>query len=124
MIKKLRYVFLMLAFIETLQAQEIHFSQISNNQFIINPANAGTCDGTLRIGANYRSQGAAISVPYKTFSAWAETHFEPQNFNRSTIGFGISLLSDEAGDGGLKTTAGYLTASFIKGFNKENTFKA
>jgi len=123
-IKKLRYVFLMLAFIETLQAQEIHFSQISNNQFIINPANAGTCDGTLRIGANYRSQGAAISVPYKTFSAWAETHFEPQNFNRSTIGFGISLLSDEAGDGGLKTTAGYLTASFIKGFNKENTFKA
>ncbi len=108
----------------TVKAQEIHFSQITNNQFIINPANSGNFDGTFRLGANYRSQGAAISVPYKTYAAWGDFRWEPTTLHRSAIGLGLSLLNDEAGDGGLQTTSGYLTASFIKGFNQENTFTA
>jgi type IX secretion system PorP/SprF family membrane protein len=124
LITQLKYVIILLAFVETLQAQEIHFSQISNNQILINPSTAGNFDGTLRFGGNYRSQGASLSVPYITYSAWGEFRLEPKSLNHSAIGLGISLFNDKAGDGGLQTTSGYLTASFIKGFNQENTLQA
>jgi type IX secretion system PorP/SprF family membrane protein len=115
---------LLLLFIMQLHAQEVHFSQFYNNPLLINPALAGNFDGSLRLGAAYRNQGAAISVPYTTYSAWGDAHLEPERLQRSAIGTGVYLYNDNAGDGGLSTTAGTFAASFIRGFNRDNRFKA
>jgi type IX secretion system PorP/SprF family membrane protein len=114
----------MLLFVIKLQAQEVHFSQFYNNPLLINPALAGHFDGNLRFGAAYRNQGAAISVPYTTYSAWGDAHLEPARLKRSAIGTGVYLYNDNAGEGGLSTTSGTFAASFIRGFNRDNTFKA
>jgi len=122
--KSIHIILVLLLFCFNVFAQEIHFSQITNNPLFINPASAGLFDGTYRLGATYRSQGKNISVPYNTYSAWGDTHFNLNKTGSTGLGIGFSLFSDNAGEGGLKTTSGYLTASLIKGFNRDNSFKA
>jgi len=117
-------VIVLLLFIIQLHAQEVHFSQFDNNPLLINPALAGHFEGSLRFGAAYRNQGAAISVPYTTYSAWGDARLEPARLQRSAIGTGVYLYNDNAGEGGLSTTSGTFAASFIRGFNRNNTFKA
>ena len=117
-------VIVLLLFIIQLPAQEVHFSQFDNNPLLINPALAGHFEGSLRLGAAYRNQGAAISVPYTTYSAWGDAHLEPQRLQRSAIGTGVYLYNDNAGEGALATTSGTFAASFIRSFNRDNTFKA
>lgn len=117
-------VIVLLLFIFQLHAQEVHFSQFYNNPLLFNPALAGHFDGSLRLGAAYRNQGAAISVPYTTYSAWGDAHLEPERLQRSAIGTGLHLYNDNAGDGGLSTTSGTFAASFIRSFNGDNTVKA
>lgn len=105
-------------------AQEIHFSQFNNNQLLINPALSGNFDGNLRLGVSYRSQGNAISVPYTTAAASGDVRLEPSKLRKSAIGLGLNLYNDKAGEGSLNTTSGYFTASFIRGFNRDNSFRA
>jgi type IX secretion system PorP/SprF family membrane protein len=105
-------------------AQDIHFSQILSNPLFLNPASTGLFDGDLRIGASYRSQGKSISVPYTTYSAWGDTHFEAGNSGTTAFGVGLSFFSDNAGEGSLNTSSGYANAALIKGFNADNSFRA
>lgn len=107
-----------------IHAQEIHFSQITNHQLLINPAYTGHFNGDFRIGTGYRSQGESLSVPYKTFSAWGDYRHEFAKSESSAIGLGLYLYNDNAGEGNLQTASGYLSASFIKGFNADNSFRA
>jgi len=123
--QKSTYLILMFViFLGEINAQEIHFSQFNNNQLLINPAFAGHFDGNIRIGGSYRSQGASISVPYTTYSAWGDVHLEPEKISNSSIGLGLCIYNDNAGEGSLSTTSGYFTASFTKGFNHDNSFRA
>ncbi len=108
----------------SVSAQEIHFSQIANNPLSLNPASAGLFDGALRLGASYRSQGRSISVPYNTYSGWGDMHLNLNKTGSTGLGLGMSVFSDNAGEGSLKTTSGYFNASLIKGFNRDNTFRA
>ncbi|MCF8365159.1 MAG: PorP/SprF family type IX secretion system membrane protein [Bacteroidales bacterium] len=106
------------------KGQEIHFSQIANNPLFCNPASTGLFDGDFRIGATYRSQGRSISVPYTTYSGWGDTHLALSQSRNTGLGLGILVYSDNAGEGSLKTASGYFSASLVKGFNRENTFRA
>jgi type IX secretion system PorP/SprF family membrane protein len=107
-----------------LSAQEIHFSQITNQQLLINPALTGHFNADFRFGSAYRSQGASLSVPYITYSAWGDYYHDFEKLRNSAIGVGVSAYNDNAGNGGLQTSAAYLSASFIRGFNHDNTFRA
>ena len=122
--RKSTYLFLFILIAGQLSAQEIHFSQITHNQLLYNPAQSGMFEGDLRFGGTYRSQGASISVPYTTYTAWGDFRIEPARLKRSAIGIGLAMYSDNAGEGGLRTTSGYLTASFIRGFDRESRFQA
>lgn len=122
--KSILLSFFLSVFVLIVDAQEIHFSQFSNSQLLINPAFAGNFNGNLRLGASYRNQGSAISVPYTTYSAWGDMRIETERLSKSAIGFGLSVYNDNAGEGSLNTTSGYFTASFIKGFNRDNTIHA
>jgi type IX secretion system PorP/SprF family membrane protein len=115
---------MLVIFLGELDAQEIHFSQFNNNQLLINPAYAGHFDGNVRLGASYRSQGASISIPYTTYSGWGDVHVEPKWLNNSSIGLGLCVYNDNAGEGSLQTTSGYFSASLTKGFNRDNSIRA
>lgn len=119
------HIILLILFIQScLSGQEIHFSQFTNNPLFVNPANTGVFDGSARIGGSYRSQGRSISVPYNTFSGWGDYRMELNRSGRTVMGTGALLYSDNAGEGSLRTTAGYLDVSLIKSFNRDNSFRA
>ncbi len=105
-------------------AQEIHFSQITNHHLLINPANTGHIGSDMRLGSGYRSQGISISSPYITHSAWADMQRDFKNLDKSTIGLGILMYNDIAGESSLRNTSAYASASFVKGFNRYNTIRA
>lgn len=115
---------LLVLFFFNLNSQEIHFSQILNNPLFLNPASTGLFDGDFRIGTSYRNQGSKISVPYSTYSAWGDAHFEAGNSGNTAFGLGLSFFNDNAGEGSLNTTSGYLNAALIRGFNANNSFRA
>ena len=87
-----------------LNAQDIHFSQYYASPITVNPASTGMFNGTYRVGANYRNQWASVSVPYKTFAAYADYGLMHQPFNNYFVGAGFSLVNDVAGDGDLSVT--------------------
>ena len=87
---------------QALMAQDIHFTQFYHNPLLLNPAQTGlACN--LRAGINYRSQWASVTVPYNTFAAYFDV---PVYFNKkrnSSLGLGLSMYNDQAGDGNLST---------------------
>ncbi len=87
-----------------LKAQDIHFSQYYASPMTVNPAYTGMFNGTYRVGANYRNQWASVSVPYKTFAAYADYGLLHRPFNRYFFGAGLSMVNDVAGDGDLSVT--------------------
>src|SRR6187399_1622165 len=92
-----------------LYAQDLHFSQFFNSPLTTNPANTGFIpDADYRIGAHYRNQWSAVmTVPYKTISAFADAQFFRDRLENGWMGFGLVLLNDEAGRGGMTSTKVY-----------------
>lgn len=80
-----------------LWAQDISFSQFYAAPLHINPAFAGATLGP-RITFNYRDQWPNWPSAFKTFAATYEHPVEMLN-----SGFGLILLTDDAGDGIYKT---------------------
>ena len=93
----------------SLHAQDLHFSQFFNSPLTTNPANTGFIpDADYRIGANYRNQWSAImTVPYKTYSAFADFQLFRDRLENGWLGVGALFLSDVAGSGSLTSTKIY-----------------
>jgi type IX secretion system PorP/SprF family membrane protein len=90
-------------------AQDLHFSQFFNSPLSKNPANTGFIpDADYRIGAHVRTQFSNIMVlPYKTISVFGDAQLFRDKFENGWMGLGFLLLSDEAGEGVLKSTKLY-----------------
>ncbi len=101
-------------------AQDIHFSQFNSSPQNLNPAQTGLFNGDWRFVGNYRSQWAAVPVPYKTFSFSTDTRIK-RSFLGFTPAFGLVANMDKSGDSRLSTNQVYLSASFIKKLNKDST---
>jgi type IX secretion system PorP/SprF family membrane protein len=73
---------------------------------LLSPANTGLYpDRDYRVGANYRSQWAAVPVPYRTFSAYGDAQlFRGHNEGNSWLGLGAAVFNDKVGDGELSLT--------------------
>lgn len=86
--------------------QGLHFSQYYNAPMLLNPANTALMsENDFRMGANYREQWAAIPVPYKTISAFADFQaFRKEELANNWLGIGLAVFNDKAGDGMLATT--------------------
>ena len=74
------------------------FSQFFAAPTQLNPALVGTTY-TPRVSLNYRNQWPALPNAYITYAAAYDQYIE-----RVNSGFGVSIISDNAGDGLLKTT--------------------
>ena len=86
----------------TLQAQTCIFSILCSSA-PGKPLQTGNFSGTRQVGANHRDQWGSITVPYRTFDLYSDAGIQPgKSVNR--FGIGLCVLSDQAGDGVLRST--------------------
>ena len=82
----------------SLSGQDPVFSQFYNAPIQSNPALVGLTNSG-RVSVNYRNQWTGWPQAYSTYAASFDQYFDDMN-----SGFGMQILSDNAGDGILKTT--------------------
>lgn len=94
------------------QAQDAHFSQYYASSLYLNPAMAGL-EKNLSFSTSYRSQWRSIVVPYITnqVSVIMPVYAKGPVENHMG-GVGLSVYSDRAGDGNLKTTGANLSFAY------------
>jgi type IX secretion system PorP/SprF family membrane protein len=120
--KKILFTLLSCLVLNTLCAQDPHFSQFYASPLTLNPALTGKFDGSFRFAANYRNQWPTINNAFTT--ATASVDF-PILMNRlpefDTWGVGIIGLSDQSGNKILKNNFIGISTAYSKGLD-ENGF--
>lgn len=98
---------LVMCLADSVKAQvDPHFSQYYVYPSWLNPALTGAFDGKYRVSAIYRNQWGNISSPFSTPGITAEFTTE------KNINFGISVLSQKAGNGGYNYTTAYANVAY------------
>ncbi len=98
LIKRLTYLIALLIVMSTqLSAQDPVFSQFYNAPIQLNPGLVGLST-QAQVSINYRNQWPAWPQVYTSYAASYDQYFENLN-----SGFGLQILSDDAGRGILKT---------------------
>jgi type IX secretion system PorP/SprF family membrane protein len=100
-------------------AQDMHLSQFNASPQNLNPAQTGLFDGDWRFAGNYRSQWAAVPVPYKTFSLSADTRIK-KFLKKDVLGAGLVVNNDKSGTSHITTTNVALSLSYIKKLTKDS----
>ncbi|MCU0334322.1 MAG: PorP/SprF family type IX secretion system membrane protein, partial [Chitinophagaceae bacterium] len=104
---------LLLVWVGSASAQDLHFSQFMNNPLLTNPANTGfNPDFDYRLGGSFRNQWWGLPVPYKTMSVWGDVQLMRDKFYSGWLGVGGMLLRDVAGAGNLTSTKGYASIAW------------
>ena len=93
-------------------AQDPVFSQFYAHPLGVNPAFAGKTEGGS-VALNYRNQWPGINQAYVTYAASYDQYFSYIN-----SGFGLSVLTDDAGRGLYKTTDVSLYYSYNIRYNR------
>jgi type IX secretion system PorP/SprF family membrane protein len=118
---KLKYILcFMFLTVTIVYGQDIHLSQYNASPQNLNPAQTGLFDGDWRFVGNYRSQWAAIPVPYKTFSISADNRLKTKLQN-DVPAAGLIINTDRAGDSRFTTMQVFVSGSYIKKLNKDST---
>ena len=109
--------------LNSVSAQDIHFSQIDVNPVIYNPAYAGFYDGGMRFGVAYRNQWATVSHAFQTVAATAESSLMRRRYYRDGLSIGMIVYNDRAGTLQYGTTVGNIALSYFKAIgNQGNNF--
>lgn len=103
---------LFLSFSATIIAQDIHFSQFNDLPLTLSPALSGNMDGTVRAGTIYRNQWNSVSVPFESIGLYADFKSSPEFLKGKTIGWGVQVLNDRSGSGGLNENIVNLCGSY------------
>ena len=104
------------------QAQDIHFTQLSETPQLINPGLTGFYDGYYRGIVNYRNQWPAMGKSYNTFMGAFDMPLEMKKKKGAYIGAGLYFFSDGAGDTHFGTTQGNLSVSAILPVSERSKF--
>lgn len=95
-------------------AQDIHFSQFDNAPLFTNLGQTGMFNGDYRFATNYRTQWAAVPVPYTTFAVSADARLLPRKLDKDVLGAGLLITHDKAGDSQLSTSSILASVAFTK----------
>lgn len=110
---------------QNVQGQDLHFSQFMHNPLLTNPANTGfNPDFDYRIGGSFRNQWWGLPVPYRTISAWGDVQVRRDNIPNGWLGLGGVLLSDIAGDGGLRSNKFYGSIAYHQEMGESHLLSA
>lgn len=102
-------------------AQDIHFSQFNDLPIALNPALTGNMDGTFRAGTIYRNQWNSVTVPFESTGLYADFKTTPAFLKGKTIGWGVQILNDRAGSGGLSENILSFSTSYHHFIDKKQT---
>ncbi len=91
---------LALAF-NTVQAQDVHFTQFNAAPLIVNPAFTGNFSGQWRATAIYRDQWRSVTSPFKTYAVSIDAPIINDLSHDDYLAGGLQLYNDRAGDGNL-----------------------
>ncbi len=105
-------------------AQDIHFAHIEQSPQFINPAMLGSFEGDHRAILNYKSQWASVTTPYKTMAVQYDGRYSGKRWNSDVLTFGLSFVSDEAGEVSISSKQFNLGVGYIKTLNKEHALSA
>lgn len=92
--------------------QDIHFSQFNDLPLNLNPGLSGNMDGTVRAGSIYRNQWNSVSVPFESIGLYTDFKSSPKFLGGKNIGWGVQLLNDRSGSGGLNENVFTLAGSY------------
>lgn len=101
--------------LNSLVAQDAHFSQFAAAPLEINPAMSGIFNGNYKANLNYRSQWGSIlgSDAYQTAAASYDLRFGGAD-GGDYISFNTNMLRDEAGAAKVSLTKGNIGVAFHK----------
>lgn len=118
---KLLLFILLTAILETLPAQDIHFTLFNMSPLTLNPAATGAFLGTARVGGIYRGQWYNVSGAdgYTTPSFYVDAPILRGFREQDWIGVGGMIYNDEAGRSKLQTNATMISASYHLGLDKD-----
>jgi type IX secretion system PorP/SprF family membrane protein len=106
-------VFFFLSILKVTAQQDPHFTQYMTNMSAVNPAYATATPAILNLGSLYRSQWSGIDGAPKTLTLFVHT---PLN---NKIETGISLISDNIGDGAKKETNFFADFAYVLQLDEE-----
>jgi type IX secretion system PorP/SprF family membrane protein len=109
---------MMILFISSLTAQDIHFSQFYNAPSILSPGLTGIFNGDTRITGLYRNQWRSVPVDYMTFSGAVDKKFAGRNIAEGFFAGGLSFNYDQAGLSKLRLINFNLSGSYTKKFSE------
>lgn len=115
--QQLKYlgIILLLFFIKLGAQQDPQYTQYMYNMSVVNPAYNTQKAGILNMGGLYRSQWEnAVGAP-TTLTFFARTPFSEK------IEMGISIISDDIGDGSLKENNIYMDFAYILQLNEKSS---
>lgn len=105
---------LALTTIQTVQAQDIHFTQFKGAPLIINPALTGAFSGQWRATAIYRDQWRSVTSPFKTYAVSVDAPIVTDLTIDDYLAGGIQLYNDRAGDGNLSNLSALASVAYHK----------
>lgn len=99
---------------QTVNAQDLHFSQTAQTPLLINPGAAGVFDGWERVNINHRNQWLGAGTQFMTTSIAADINLWKPRFNdQAYAGLGVMFYNDIGGDSRFGSQMGSLTLSGI-----------
>lgn len=103
----------------TLQAQDIHFSQYYASPLTLNPALTGKFNGNFRVTGIYRDQYFNLySTPmFRTPSGSIDLNLFKEKLNRHSFGLGVCFVNDQQNDKLFNDLRFYVSTGFTFGFN-------
>lgn len=118
-IKTLLILFV-IGFTLNLNAQDVHFSQVSETPLLINPANTGFYNGYFRAVANYRSQWQAMGKAFQTTNISLDAGLFKSKRRKSFLGVGLLIYQDQAGAAKFRKTTALLNLSGLIKVSKKS----
>ncbi|BDS09646.1 PorP/SprF family type IX secretion system membrane protein [Aureispira anguillae] len=111
------FTFIIIAVIANLnpvQGQDVHFSQFYVSNLTLNPATTGVMSCQMRVSAIYRNQWASAAGQYafNTFGLGAEGKFNAGKHDY--VGAGLSVWVDRAGASAFTSIQASLSGSYMK----------
>lgn len=100
--------------------QDVHFSQFYSTPLLLNPGATGAFDGEFRAGIHFRNQWSSIGSPYQTYSASAEMALLKKKDKGNSLGVGLMMFGDKAGNAALKRTQFNFSLSYNTKLNDQH----
>ena len=102
------------ALLQSVTAQDLHFTQTTSTPLLINPAATGVYDGWERLTINHRNQWLGTSTQFMSTAVAADVNLGKSRTNdRAYAGLGVLFFNDVGGDSNFGLTQGALSVSGV-----------